>query len=1080
MRIHRVWKLLLLEYFFVHRLLYAQVDSGTISGVITDPEGAVISGAIIQIINASDHTSRTFTTNHEGLYTAPSLRPATYDISAEANGFRSVTRKTVELHVQDRLAIDITLAVGGTDSTVLVTTSPASLETETSSLGHVVEQSTIQGLPLNGRNAIQLATLAPGTSPSQRTQERNTFISNGQRSIQNSYLLDGVDNKNKIVGFDNSTAQSVEPIVDAIQEFKVQTSTFSAEFGQSAGAVVNATIRSGSDRLHGSVFEFIRNSAVDAAPFFQPALSAKPRYIQNQFGATLGGPVWKNHTFFFVAWQSSRISDSAPQLATVPTPAQIKGQFTKTIFDPSTTTAVGSSFTRKPFAGNAIPAVRFDPVAAKLLSLFPAPNLTGTFNYFSNQIERVDNDQYIVRVDHRLGAKDSLFAHFVQNFGRNTLPATLPPPASNPSIVKPEAHSFVASETHIVSSTMVNEARVGYQETRERQNIDGTRLFEQYGILGAPDIPSVTGLPTFAVSGFTTIGTTGPGTLLTPATGSGNLPIDKQGRTIQASDTLTWQRGRHSLKFGFDFQQVTLYANSTLNARPAYNFNGAYTQDPQNRTTTGDPFADFLLGYTSSSTVSTNSLSESRQHILQGFVQDDWRLSPKLSFNLGVRYESPLPFYETSNHYSNLILEPGSFYGKLLDDSNAAAAGYRRSFSNPNIRNFAPRVGLAYSLTPSTVIRSAFGIFYGRDENVPVARRPTNNPPYFIQTSYTSDQINPNIILAQGFPANAINPANVLTPAVNSYPKIAPTPYVEQWSLSIQHQLPGAVIAQASYVGSQTHRLYYPLQIDQPQPGPGAIQARRPIPQYSAVYQYGPFISANYNSLQGQLEHSTSKGLYFLAAYTWSRSIDSGPTQVDNAPIPQNAFDLATERGDSNFDVRNRFVATAIYDLPFGHGRTFGTSSRMVEAIAGGLTAKAIFSAQGGLPFNPVESVDQSNTGTTARPNRIARGSLPDGQRSYRRWFDTTAFPTPAQYTFGNTGRDILRGPGFHNFDLALSKNLNFFDRLNGELRIEAFNVLNTPQFGLPNATLGQSTTAAISTVVNPQRQIQAAVRIAF
>jgi hypothetical protein len=1080
MRASRFLQLLALAFLVGQQPLNAQVDSGTISGTIKDPGGAVISGATVLVVNAGDHTGRAFTTNNEGIYTAPSLRAGTYDVSAEATGFRSVTRKGVDLRVQDRLAIDIALPVNSADSTVLVTTSPPPLETETSSLGHVVEQATIQGLPLNGRNAIQLATLAPGTSPSQRTQERNTFISNGQRSIQNSYLLDGVDNKNKIVGFDNSTAQSVEPIVDAIQEFKVQTSTFSAEFGQSAGAVVNATIRSGEDSFHGSVFEFIRNSAVDAAPFFQPALTAKPRYIQNQFGATLGGPIWKNHTFFFVAWQSSRISDAAPQLATVPTPAQIKGQFAKTVFDPATTSASGSTYTRKPFAGNVIPAARFDPVAAKLLSLYPAPNLTGTFNYFSNQTERVDSDQYLIRIDHHLGAKDSFFAHFVQNLGRNALPTTLPPPTSNPSIVKPEAHSFVASETHIVSSSMVNEARVGYQETRERQNIDGTRLFEQYGIIGAPNIPSITGLPTFAVSGLSTIGTTGPGTLLTPATGSGNLPIDKQGRTIQTSDTLTWQRGRHSLKFGFDFQQVTLYANSTLNARPAYNFNGSYTQDPQNRSTTGDPFADFLLGYTSSSTVSSRSLSESRQHIVQGFVQDDWKVSSKLSLNLGVRYELPLPFYETSNHYSNLILEQGPLYGKLLDDSNAAAAGYRRSFSDPNTRNFAPRIGFAYAPNTSTVIRSAFGIFYGRDENVPVARRPTNNPPYFIQTSYTSDQINPGIILAQGFPANATDPVSVSTPAVNSYQKNAPTPYVEQWSLSIQQQLPGAVVGQFSYVGSQTHRLYYPLQINQPQPGPGAIQARRPMPQYSAVYQYRPFISSNYNSFQGQLERRLSKGLYFLVAYTWAHSIDNGPTQVDNAPIPQNAFNLAAERGDSNFDIRNRFVTSAIYDLPFGHGRSFGASSRLVNVIAGGLTVKAIFSAQGGLPFNPVQSVDQSNTGTTARPNRIASGVLPDAQRNYRRWFDTSAFTTPAQYTFGNAGRDILRGPGFHNFDLALSKNARILERTSGELRIEAFNVLNTPQFGLPNATLGQGTSAAISTVVNPQRQIQAAIRIAF
>jgi hypothetical protein len=1057
----------------------AQVDSGTIVGTVTDASGSVIQDAVVRILNASDGSNVIAKTNHQGIYTASSLRVGKYNLSVESVGFQTIHRDGIDLRVQDRLAINFSLRVGGSETSVEVTSEAPPLETETSSLGHVVEQQTIQSLPLNGRNAIQLATLAPGISPSQRTQERNTFISNGQRSIQNSYLLDGVDNKNKIVGFDNSTAQSIEPIVDAIEEFKVQTSTFSAEFGQSAGAVVNTTIRSGTNRFHGSVFEFLRNSGLDTAPYFQPAGGAKPVFQQNQFGATAGGPVWKNHTYFFFAWQSSRISDSAPQLATVPTLAQRAGQFNTAIFDPATTVASGSGYTRNQFLNNQIAPSRFDSVAAKILALYPAPNQTGSFNFISNQKERVNNDQYIARVDHHFSEKDSVFAHYLQSLGTNTLPATLPAPASNASIVHPEAHSFMASETHIVTPTLVNEIRVGYQETRERQNIDSARLFDQYGIKGAPNVASVTGLPTFAVSGLTTIGSTGPGTLLTPATGSGNLPIDKQGRTIQLSENLSWQRGRHSLRFGFDAQQVTLFANSTLNARPAYNFSGAYTQDPQHRTTTGSSFADFLLGYTSSSTVSTVSLSESRQHIYQGFVQDDWKLSQRLTVNAGLRYEVPLPFYETSNHYSNLILETGPLYGTVLDASGAAAAGYRTSFSDPNVRNLAPRFGFAYQLSPATVVRSAFGIFYGRDENVPVARRPTNNPPYFIQTSYTSDQVNPGILLQQGFPSDAVNPANVKTPAVNAYPKSFPTPYVEQWSLSVQRQLPKALVAQVSYVGSGTHRLYYPLQIDQPRPGAGNVQARRPLPQYSAVYQYAPFIASNYNSLQGQLERRFTHGLYLLAAYTWSHSIDNGSSQVDSTPAPQDATNLAAERGDSNFDVRNRFVFSSVYDLPFGHGHALGGSSRITNAVAGGWTAKAIFSAQGGLPFTPIEAVDQSNTGTTARPNRIAQGSLSTG-RSATRWFDISAFPTPAQYTFGNSGRDILRGPGFHNLDVALSRSFSIRELATAEFRAEAFNVLNTPQFSLPNATLGQSTTGAISSVVNPQRQIQLALRLAF
>jgi hypothetical protein len=1022
-------------------------------------------------------------TNDDGFYSATSLKAGTYEVSASAPGFKTVTRNDVALRVQDRVAVDLQLPVGESSTSVAVEGRLPALDTESSSLGQVVEERTIKSLPLNGRNYIQLATLAPGTSPSQRSNERNTFVANGARSIQNSYLLDGIDNKNKIVGFDSSSAQSIEPVIDSVQEFKVQTSSFSAEFGQSAGAVVNVTTKSGTNQLHGSAFEYLRNSYFDAAPYFQPANTSNPQFIQNQFGATLGGPVVKDRTFFFFGWQSSREVNAAPQLTSVPTDAQKAGQFGTPIYDPATTVPNpnGTGYVRSLFPGNRVPLDRFDPVALKLLALYPEPNLSGKNNFFSNQRESVDNDQFVGRMDHKIREKDTLFGRFSSSNNTNLLPATLPPPASQPSIVTPEAHSFAASETHIFTPTLLNEARIGYQETRETQNISGDRLFDQYGIAGAPDIPTVLGLPTFAVSGLATIGTTGPGTLLTPATGSGNLPIDKQGRTIQVDDNLSWVRGRHTIKFGFDFQQVTLYANSTLNARPGYTFSGVYTQDPQNRSKTGAPLADFLLGQTSSATVSTRSVSESRQHIYQGYVQDDWKVNNRLTLNVGLRYELPLPFYETANHYSDVILEPGPLYGTILDASQASQAGYRDSFVNPNWHNFAPRLGFAYQVTRTTVVRAAAGIFYGRDENVPVARRPTNNPPYFIQSSYTSDQIDPNLILSQGFPSNALDPANVKTPSVNSYFRHSPTPYVQQWNFNIQQDVGAGFVAQVAYVGSSAHDLYYPDQINQPTPGPGAIQQRRPFPQYSALYAYAPLVSSSFESLQAQVERRFHHGLSVLAAYTLGHSIDNGSSQVDSGvPAPQNALDFSAERGDSNFDVRNRFVLSSVYELPFGKGKPFLSTSRIGNIVAGGWQMTGIFSAQTGLPFTPVLNFDPSNTGTTARPNRIGTGSLPDSVRSPQQWFDTSAFLTPTTFTFGNSGRNILRGPGFRNLDLGLSRFIALTERANLEFRAEAFNLFNTPQFGLPNATLGVATTGTISSVVNPQRELQFALRLAF
>jgi hypothetical protein len=1052
---------------------YAQVDTGTLSGTVKDPSGGVISNASVQVTNPATGISTKLSTNGSGLYSAPDLKAGAYQISVSAPGFQSLTKTGIELRVQDRLAVDFTLTLGQSTQSVSVESQVSSLQTETSSLGQVVGTTQIQNMPLNGRNYIQLATLGAGTAPSYNASERNSFTANGVREIQNSYLLDGIDNKNKIVGFDSSAAQSIEPVIDSVEEFKVQTSTFSAEFGQAAGAVVNVTTKSGTNQFHGSAFEYLRNSFFDADPYFQPANTAKPQFIQNQYGTTFGGPVVKDRTFFFFGWQGTRTDDAAPQLGVVPTAAQRSGIFTTPVYDPATTTKVGSTYTRAQFAGNVIPSSRFDPVSAQLLSLYPAPNLAGKSNFFSNQKETIAQDQYVARVDHRFSNKDSIFGRYSTQANTNNLPAPLPLPASNPSIVKPAAHSIVASETHIFTPSLISELRGGYQETQEIQNISAPREFSQYGITGVPNYPQVTGLPTFAVSGLTTIGTTGPGTLQTAATGSGNLPIDKEGRVIQADGNLSWVHGRHTLKFGFDFQQVSLYANVTLNARPAYSFTGVYTQNPQSRSSTGSAFADFLLGDTASATESTRSVSNSRQHIYQAYVQDDWQVSSKLTINAGLRYELPLPFYELNNHYADLILEPGTLYGTILQASNAAANGYPNSFSQPNYHNFAPRLGLAYKLDSRTVIRAAAGIFYGRDENLGVAGRPTNNPPYFVTTTYTSDQIDPNISLSTGFPASALTPGSQSTPTVNSYPKYAPTPYVQQWNFSVQRELRGGFSAQVSYVGSSSHDLYMQNNVDQPLPGAGAIQARRPLTAYSAINAYDPYVSAHYDSLQSQLERRFRKGLTLLAAYTWSHSIDN-----DNGSTREDAYNLGLEHASSSFDIRQRFVTSSVYELPFGKGKPYLNSSRIGNILAGGWQLSAIVTKQTGLPFTPVEAVDSSNTGTTERPNRIASGVL--SNQNVNNWFNVAAFTTPAQYTFGNSGRNILRGPGLINIDLGLSRVIPITETIHAEFRAETFNFLNTPQFGLPNATLGTSTVGTITTTVNSSRELQFALRLSF
>ena len=415
---------------------HAQVDTGAISGVVRDATGAVIISATVKITQSDTGIASTFVTNGDGFYSAPSLRIGKYDIEVAMPGFATETRKDIELRVQDRLNLDFTLSPGQTSTTVTVEAGAPILQTEDSSMGHVVENETIQNLPLNGRNYIQLATLGAGTSPSQRGAERDTFIANGAREIQNTYLLDGIDNKNKIVGFDNSAAQSIEPVIDGVQEFKVETSTFSAEFGQAAGAVVNVTTKSGTNDFHGSAWDYIRNSFFDAKPYFQ-VLGQKPGYNQNQFGATFGAPIIKNRTFFFGSWQSLRSVEQVPQLATVPTLQQRAVIFSAPIYNPNPTAPnpSGSGYVRTRFPNNTIPASLWDSVATQLLPLYPLPNLKGASNFFSDQEERLSNDQYNFRVDHRFNDKDTFFARYSRTEGLNVLPAPLPPPTSLPSDV---------------------------------------------------------------------------------------------------------------------------------------------------------------------------------------------------------------------------------------------------------------------------------------------------------------------------------------------------------------------------------------------------------------------------------------------------------------------------------------------------------------------------------------------------------------------------------------------------------------------------------------------------------------------
>lgn len=946
--------------FFSPAAVLAQVDTGAVSGVVTDRSGAVVPGARIRITQEETNFQTGLDTNESGFYSAPSLRPGRYVIAVTKEGFRAQRSQEFDLRVQDRAQLNFQLELGTTTAEITVSAAAPLLESETSSLGQVIEAKTITDLPLNGRNFIQFAIIAPGALPSTRTAERDNFISNGARAVQNSYLLDGIDNKNRIMGFDKSSAQIVQPIIDAIQEFKVQTATFSAEFGQAAGGVVNVTLRSGTNGLHGNVFEFLRNSELDAKPYFQPT-GGKPLFIQNQFGATAGGRIVEDRTFFFAAWQSSREVNAAPQIASVPTPAMRQGIFPARVTDPAS---------RMPFPNNTIPQTQWDSVAARLLSLYPAPNLEGIVrNYFYNPKERVSSDQYSIRADHRFGSKDSMFARISQSFGRNRLPTTLPEPANQQGAVELTARSIMLSETHTLTANKVNEFRVGMVFSRNNQDLTGPRLFDEFGIKGALDTPKIKGLPNFTITGLSNLGTTAPGNTPIPASGSGNFPADKSGKVWQLLDNTSWVHNRHTLKFGVDLQRVTMFVYATNAARPGFTFNGTYT---------GSGLGDFLLGQVFTSSTSQQQVDTIEQRVYNGYVQDDWKATNRLTLNLGMRYELPTPFVEEFDRQSNFVLDSGPCYLQIVTVAERGRCGLPRALTRTDYNNFAPRAGLAYQASTTIVIRSGFGIFYGRDEDIGIQRRLPNNPPFITSATFAGDQITPAFLLRNGLPANALSLAGGSSD-VNSFPFHFPIPYVVQWNLNVQRQLPGNFVAQVAYTGSEAHKLPSVVNVNQAFPGTGNVNARRPYKGFSNIQMYGPFLNSKYNALLGRLERRFAQGMTLLASYTYGHSIDGGGNQNDtNDPGPQDARNLSAHKGASNFDVRHRFVLSGLYQLPFGK------SNGVLAPVVRNWQLSGIYSVQTGQPFTVTLSTDPTGTNVTARPLRLRDGSLASDGRGPR------------------------------------------------------------------------------------------------
>ena len=1157
--------------FLASSTMWAQKDAGSLTGSVKDSSGAVIAGARVTAVDAERGTTLSATTDNQGEYVLTPLKVGQYQITVEKPGFKKAVAGPITLQVQQRAVVDLKMEVGSISQEVVVSAEAKQLETETSELGQVVNGQEMKTLPLNGRNFAQLALLSAGTAPSEpgsRDESSFGFSSNGGRSLQNNFLLDGVDNNSNLADLLNGSNFVIQPPVDAIQEFKVQTNSYSAEFGRGNGAIINAVIRSGTNNLHGSAWEFFRNRKLDARNYFdQVDLGPKPQFDQNQFGGTLGGPVYipklydgRNKTFFFVDYEGLRLRSANPQTATVPTAAQLAGDFSSNIdytsptgvndcngvptyageiFNTRATQAVGGGYCGVPFGyngsgqpTNVIPAGMLDPLALRIASLYPAPNVNGNgYNFQFDPIQKTNRNNLDVRIDQKISKADNMFGRFSYQDQPSTIPPNLPGIADGggfySGIEDDAARSVAVSETHVFRSNLINEARFGYNRLNSQRlqfNSDQD-LSGQLGFPGVPFVATNGGLPQLTFSDVSQIGS--------PT----YLPSHEIQNTYTFSDNLSWVRGKHSLKFGTElrFEQFSIFQPAA--PRGTMDFGNVFTDNPGAQGTGGSGFASFLIGLPDGGSINNLNNIQYRRPVYAFYTQDDWRVTPNLTLNLGLRYELFTTVKEDSNNQGTFDIATNTLY--IPTGNNAQLTPYFSSLFGlsatatpglvkPDKNNFAPRIGLAYSITPKLVMRAGFGIFYGGEENGPYSNpSPGFSPPFFTTQEFNSpcglSSANPALtssgancaipgltnlpgqipgsggISSQGFPATSLTDPN--TPQLFQLDKNLVTPYMEQWQWSFQYQLPSNTILEAAYAGSRGQKLYLYLNGNQatPNPDPTVPYAdRRPDPLIdSAIPWVRSAGRSNYNSLQVRAEKDTGSGLAFSVAYTYAHSLDNASSANLGA---QNGGDFRDfmypqlEYGNSDFDVRHRFVASYAYQLPFGRGRKFGADwTPVLNGVLGRWQVAGVTSVQSGNWFTITDGNGNfSNSDGQQRPDLIGNpNSTPCVPGTF---FNTCAFADPPASAygtlagFGNAGRNIVRGPGYQSWDMSFIKLIPISESKRFEFRTELFNFINHPN--LQFAKSGPQNSINTTTFGTPQfgyvtaarapRQIQLALKFYF
>jgi hypothetical protein len=1142
---------------------WAQKDTGSIVGTVNDQSGALIANARVQITDIERGSTFEAKTNVSGEYVASPLRVGRYTVTVEHPGFKKAISVPVSLDVQQRIALNVTLQIGAVNESVEVTGAAPLLETETSELGQVVDHERVANLPLNGRNFAQLALLTAGTAPSEpgaRDEGGYGFSAGGARSLQNNFLLDGVDNNSNLPDLLNETNYVIQPSVEALEEFKVQTNAYSAEFGRGNGAIINATIKSGTNQLHGSVYEFLRNEKFDAKNFFDAANQPIAPYKQNQFGFTLGGPVLiphlyngRNRTFLFVDYEGLRIRQAQTLTSTVPTDLQRTGDFSQQLdtstqifyvppSNPSASfptldcggnpTFAGELFdTRQtgtssapgnptglcgvPFANNTIST--FDPLSAAILNLYPHSNVPGNgFNYLSNPVRQETRNNFDVRIDQTYTEKDTGFFRF----SYEDQPSVIPGPFDSTrgdgggffSGVEDNAYrSFATSWTHIFRPQLINEFRLGYNRVNSQRNQINSNLSSQQllnypgGFPGIPVAPDNGGLPQLTFSDVSQIGS--------PTF----LPSHEIQNSYSILDNLTWVHGKHSFKFGGEarFEEFTIFQPAA--ARGTLDFGSIFTDNPGQTGTGGSGLASFLIGLSDGGSINNLHNIDYHRPVYAVYTQDDWKVTPRLTLNLGLRYEVFTTVKERHNQQGTFDFRTDSLIvpkgvNVQLTPTLASIIPIHATASPglipPDLNNFAPRVGLAYKVSQKSVVRAGYGIFYGGSEAGPYSNPSMGfNPPFFTIQNFNTpcgaaaaspahdcSLASAGIpTLASGFPASALTDPN--TPLLFSIDPHLVTPYMQQWHLSTQYELPANSVFEVTYAGSRGLKQYIYLNGNQATPSTDPNAPLAPRRPFAAVDGFiGSFRSeghSNYNSLQLRAEKRTSHGLTFLASYTWAHALDIASSADLGA---QNGGDFRfyqqpdREYGNADFDVRHRFVVSYLYELPVGHGKALlGDGNGVLEAIAGGWQIGGIASFSTGNWYTILDgNASFANSDGQQRPDLV--GNVHAKPCAPGTFFNTCAFADPPLGSFGNVGRNTVQGPGYQIWDFSIFKNFQISERSRLEFRSEFFNLFNHPnlQFAKSGPQNSISTTTfgtpefGFLTAARDPRQIQFALKLSF